>query len=102
MIESVNQPIAIAPSIRVSITSHAITYESHSPRTRGLRPRLVFGSISVGIACHVHPVPAPTFTIMGRGEKAVDDFGIRVRRGIFPEGLDFLRSRRQADQVVGG
>ncbi len=59
-------------------------------------------AVRLGIADEVEPVPAPLLTIVGGGQKAVDQPGISVGGGIRDEGPDLGGGRRQTDQVVGG
>src|SRR5687767_86155 len=41
----------------------------------------------------------PTFAVMDIGEELIDQFGISVRIVTVDESVDFLRTRRQADQI---
>ena len=48
----------------------------------------------------VQPVSTPSFTVMWRGQQAIDQFFISFRIRIVDERFDVLRSWRQPDQVV--
>ena len=66
----------------------------------GMVAPLVFVvAVSVAVMHHVKPVPAPALTIMGTGEQPIDECLVGVGIGVVDERLDFLGSRRQADQV---
>ena len=56
----------------------------------------------VGIADDVEPVPAPSLSIVGRREEALDQILERLRGIVGKEVLDLFGGRRQADQVVRG
>ena len=85
VIDRADDPVAVAPRIRPSA--------------------ILFITIAVRVARHVQPVAAPAFAVAFGGQQAVDEIGecgLRIADGVFDESIHFLRSRRQAVQVVGG
>ena len=56
----------------------------------------------VGVTDHVKPVPAPALTVMRRGQQPIHHLRKSIRRTVGQIGVDFLRLRRQADQVESG
>ena len=53
----------------------------------------------VGVADHIQPADGHALAVVRRGQQAVDELRVGVRRLILDEGFDFLRGRRQAEQV---
>src|SRR6516225_8322365 len=56
--------------------------------------RIVFGEPR-----HIHPVPAPLFSVVGRIQQTVDQQGVRVRPLIGGECLHFLVGWLESRQV---
>ena len=56
-------------------------------------------AVSVAVMDDVKPVPAPALAIMGTGEQPIDECLVGVGIGVVDERVDFVGSRRQADQV---
>ena len=83
VVESLNDPIAIAVSVRIGF---------HLRRVQ----------LVVRIAGDVEPIAAPALAIARGREQVVDDLGERIRRFVLNEGANLFRGRRQADQVEIG
>ena len=62
-------------------------------------PLVLVVAVRVAVMHHVEPVPAPSLAVVGTGEQAIDQRFVGVGIGVVDERLDFLGSRRQADQV---
>src|SRR5262249_10217200 len=68
------------------------------------RPRtvvVVLEALRLGKADNVEPVTAPLLPIVRRGEQPIDQFLVRVWRGIVNKRVDGFRSGGQAGQVEG-
>ena len=78
-VEGFDDVVAIAPGVRFC----AVT----------------FVAVALGVTHKVKPVASPTFTVVRRGEQAVDEFGPSFVGRVLFKGLDFLRRRRQTDQI---
>ena len=85
LVERLDDPIAVAPGF------------SEIARRRQLDQ-----IARIGVANHVEPVPPPALAVLWRRQQTIHHPGESGRRLIAQEGVDFLRSRRQADQVEGG
>ena len=83
VVESGDDPVAVTVGVGVRLDAEGV--------------RLV-----LGVAGDVEPVPAPALAVMRTGQHTIDDPGKGVRRMILQKRLDFLRSRRQPDQVEAG
>ncbi len=79
MIERIDDVVAISPGMGAFLVA--------------------FEAVCIGIMDHVEPVAAPTLAIVGRCQKSIDDFFKRIGRRVGQEGVAFLGSGRQADQV---
>jgi hypothetical protein len=59
-------------------------------------------AMRVGVADDIEPVLRPALAVMGTGEESLDDLahrGVRVSNRSYLECREFLRCRRQSDQV---
>src|SRR5262249_55111064 len=63
---------------------------------------IMLEAMTFGESCHVEPVPRPTLAVMRTGEQGVEQPLIGIGRRIVDEPVDFLGSRRQADEVEVG
>src|SRR5206468_867833 len=67
---------------------------------KGVRPVVIMlVAAALSEAGDVEPVPSPAFAVVRVLEQAVDQPGIRFRRSVIDERLDFPRRGRQTDQV---
>src|SRR5262249_37765952 len=56
-------------------------------------------SLAFAVANDVQPVTGPTLAVVWRVEQPIDQALVRAGRGVVDKGLDFVRRRRQADQI---
>ena len=82
VVERLNHIVAIAPDVGANFV--------------GLE------AVGVGVAGYVEPFAAPAFTVVGRGEQAIDDFREGVGGVIGQEGLGFFGGGREADKIERG
>ncbi len=66
----------------------------------GIGPQRVhLVAVALGEARHVQPVAAPALAVLRPGQQPVHQLLVGVRRLVLDEGVDFVRRRRQPDQV---
>ena len=56
-------------------------------------------AVPVGVAPHIHPMPAPPFAVGRGGEEPVDEPVVGIGGGVGKEGPQVVARRRQAGQI---
>ncbi len=79
-VDRLNDPIAIAPRVEARA--------------------VFFITVAVGIARLVQPMSPPAFAKVRRGQKAIDQFAVSVRRLVVHKIIYFQRCGRQAEQII--
>ena len=88
---------AIERHVAIERVDHPVSILPHHAR------QIFFEPVRVGVAREIEPRPRPSFAVMRRGEETIHEPRIRgvdaVARGVGRHLVDFLRRRRQADQI---